>query len=48
MSGKLQQHSTPPAQTSQTPFERFTAALSKVVAVPKSALPKSPKKSRKK
>ncbi|HMV57457.1 MAG: hypothetical protein KF854_11715 [Nitrospira sp.] len=46
MSGKLQQHSTPPDRTSQTPFERFTAALSKVVAVPKSALPT--KKSRKK
>jgi hypothetical protein len=27
----------------QTPFERFTDALSKVVAVPKSSLPK-PKK----
>jgi len=48
MSGKLQPHSIPTSKTSQTPFERFTQALSKVVAVPKSALPKSPKKSRKK
>jgi hypothetical protein len=48
MSGKLQQHSTPPDRTSQTPFERFTNALSKVVAVPKSALPTLSKKPKKK
>ncbi len=28
----------------QTPFDRFTEALSKVVAVPKSSLPKPRKK----
>ncbi|MCK6492381.1 MAG: hypothetical protein L6Q34_03030 [Nitrospira sp.] len=48
MSGKSQQHSTPPAQTNQTPFERFTNALSKVVAVPKSAIPALSKKPKKK
>ena len=48
MSTKTAQDHTPPAQTSQTPFERFKDALSHVMAVPKSALPKPSKKSRKK
>jgi hypothetical protein len=32
----------------QTPFDRFKAALSQIVAVPKSSLPKSTKKPKKK
>ena len=41
-------HPTGTASTNQTPFERFKAAVAKVMSVPKSALPKSTKKSRKK
>ena len=32
----------------QTPFERFKAAVAEVLAFPKPALPKSPKKSKNK
>ena len=39
---------TQTVQIGQTPFERFKAALARVVAVPKSSLPKSQKKSVKK
>jgi hypothetical protein len=48
MSKQTAQQATPTAQTSQTPFERFTDALSKVVAVPKSDLPALSKKPKKK
>lgn len=48
MNKKLAQQTTPTAQANQTPFERFKAVLARVVAVPKSSLPKATKKSRKK
>ena len=36
------------SKTNQTPFDRFKAALAQVVAVPKSSLPQTHKKTRKK
>ncbi|MEX5219235.1 MAG: hypothetical protein NW701_15510 [Nitrospira sp.] len=47
MSTKNPQHPTVTAQTTQTPFERFKAALATVVSVPKSSLPKTSKKAKK-
>ena len=48
MPNKTMQESSPTSATSQTPFDRFKTALAKIVSVPKTALPKSSKKSRKK
>ncbi len=38
----------PQSSNNLSPFERFKAAVSKVMAVPKADLPKTPKKPRKK
>ena len=48
MKAKLAMDPLTPPGTNQTPFERFKAALARVVAVPKSSLPKTQKKTRKK
>jgi len=48
MSPRKTEHPTSTAQTNQTPFERFKAAMSVALTTPKSSLPKSHKKTRKK
>jgi hypothetical protein len=48
MSQKMDPHSTTRLTKTQTPFDRFKAALAVVASVPKSSLPKTSKKSRNK
>lgn len=47
MPKQIATHPTGTAQTNQTPFERFKAAVSKVMSVPKSSLPKLRNKAKK-
>jgi hypothetical protein len=47
MSAKTTQQPTLKIRPEQTPFEKFKAAVSKVMSVPKSSLPKTPKKHKK-
>lgn len=44
----ISDNSTPHTRAAQTPFDQFKAALSTVLSVPKSSLPKLTKKSAKK